>query len=146
MTTPPSSLSNCARLPPGSREQRLGAEILQVAFGNQRWRVAALARPAEEREAAAVGAWAGDDQVAGADAFDAADAASVKVEFDRGAEPGAAVGDHFAGIEQRDDQRPLLSQRVAQPDQQRAVGCRGQPFDVEAAVGLGRQAPASPSR
>jgi hypothetical protein len=71
--------------------------ILQVAFGNRRWRVAALARPAEERKAAAVGAWDGDDQVVCAEAFDAADATSVKVEFDRGAEAGAAAADASHG-------------------------------------------------
>ena len=36
----------------GWREQRFGSEILQVAFGNRRWRVTALARSAEERKAA----------------------------------------------------------------------------------------------
>ena len=84
-----------------------------------------------------VGGRPGDDQPGRADALDAADAALSEVEFDRGGEAGTAAGDDFARVEERDDQRPLLRQRVAQPDQQRAVGRRGQPFDVEAAVGLG---------
>jgi hypothetical protein len=89
-----------------------------------------VARPAEKRKAAAVGRRPGGDQVAITDPLDAADSAPPEVELDWRAEAGTPTGDHFAGVFERNEQRPLLRQRVAQTDQQCACGRRGQPFDV----------------